>query len=111
MDRVEQDRGIVKRIVQEYADLLPSFGDVQAETIFDDERGHYLLVYTGWNGERRVPGSAIHVDLRDGKVWVQHDGTKDGIVDELVAAGIPPGRIVLGLHHPGQRRHTEFAVA
>ena len=111
MDRVEQDRQIVKRIIQEYADLLPSYSDVQAEPIFDDERGHYLLVYTVWNGKRRVHGSAIHVDLREGKVWVQHDGTKDGIVAELVAAGIPPERIVLGFHPPGQRRHTEFAVA
>ena len=76
--------------------------DVLAEPIFDDERGHYLLVYTGWNGKRRVHGSAIHVDLRDGKVWVQHDGTKEGIVDELVSAGIPPERIVLGFHHPAQ---------
>ena len=111
MDRVEQDRQIVKRIIQEYAELLPSYGGVRSEAIFDDERGHYLLVYTGWNGERRVHGSVIHVDLRDGKVWVEHDGTKDGIVEELVAAGIPPERIVLGFHHPSQRPYTAFAVA
>jgi hypothetical protein len=111
MDRIEQDRRIVKRIIQEYADLLPSFGDVQAEAIFDEERGHYLLVYTGWDGKRRVHGSVIHIDLRDGKVWVQHDGTKEGIVEELMAAGISADRIVLGFHHPGQRPHTTFAVA
>jgi len=111
MDRVEQERQIIKRIIQEYAEILPSYSEVLAEAIFDDERGHYLLVYTGWNGKRRVHGSAIHVDLREGKVWVQHDGTKDRIVDELVAAGIPPARIVLGFHPPSQRRYTEFAVA
>jgi hypothetical protein len=111
MDRIEHDRQIVKRIIQEYADLLPSYGDVRAEAIFDDERGHYLLVYTGWDGKRRVHGSAIHVDLRGDKVWVEHDGTKEGIVDELIEAGIPTERIVLGFHHPGQRPYTEFAVA
>lgn len=111
MDRIEQDRQIVKQIIREYADLLPSYGDVRTETIFDDERGHYLLVHTGWDGKRRIHGSAIHVDLREGKVWVEHDGTKEGIVDDLVAAGISPERIVLGFHHPSQRPYTEFAAA
>jgi hypothetical protein len=111
MDRLEQDREIVKRIIHEYAALLPSYDGVRAEAIFDDERGHYLLVYAGWDGKRRVHGSAIHVDLRDGKVWVEHDGTKEGIVQELIEAGIPPERIVLGCHHPCQRPYTEFAVA
>ena len=95
MDRVEQDREIIKRIIREYASFLPSYSDVQVETIFDDERGHYLLVHTGWDGKRRVHGSAIHIDLRGDKIWVQHDGTKEGVVDELVAAGIPRDRIVL----------------
>jgi hypothetical protein len=30
---------------------------------------------------------------------------------ELVAAGIPKERIVLGFKPPEQRKHTEFAVA
>jgi hypothetical protein len=112
MDRLDQYRAVIKRILQEYADFLPSYADVQAQTIFDDEHGHYVLFYTGWDGKRRVHGSVIHVDLRDdGKVWVQHDGTKDGIVDELLEAGIPQEQIVLGFHHPSQRKLTEFAVA
>ena len=102
---------IVKRIIEEYAAILPSYGDVAAETIFDDERGHYILFYTGWDGKRRVHGNAIHVTLRGDKIWVQHDGTKDGIVDDLLAAGIPPSQIVLGFHHPNERQYTEFALA
>lgn len=114
MDRVvapEEYPRIVRRIITEYADFLPSYSDVQVETIFDDERGHYILFHTGWDGNRRVHGSVIHVTLRDGKVWVQHDGTKDGIVDELLEAGIPSEKIVLGFHHPTERKYTEFAIA
>lgn len=111
MDRVTDYRDIVKRIISEYAALKPSYGDIEVETIFDDGQGHYEMVYTGWNGFRRIHGAVLHVDIRDGKVWIQHDGTEDGIAEELVQAGIPHEHIVLAFHHPEQRKHTPFAVA
>jgi hypothetical protein len=111
MDRVEDYRAIIKRIIQEYADFLPDYADVQVQTLFDDEGGHYVLFHTGWDGKQRIHGSVIHIDLRGDKVWVQHDGTENGIVDELIEAGIPEERIVLGFHHPTQRKYTPFAVA
>src|SRR6185312_4596708 len=103
--------GIVKRIIRDYAALKPSFGDIVVETIFDDSQGHYELVYSGWDGWHRVHGSVIHVDIREGKVWIQHDGTESGITDELLEAGIPPEHIVLAFHHPDKRKHMPFAVA
>src|SRR5437016_5868270 len=69
--------------------------DVQIETIFDEPNDHYELVYAGWNGPYRIHGSVLHFDIRDGKVWIQHDGTEGGIADELVELGIPKDRIVL----------------
>jgi hypothetical protein len=114
MDRIASPTDyprIVRKIITEYAAFLPAYSDVQAETILDDEHAHYMLFYTGWDGKHRVHGSAIHITLRGDKVWVQHDGTKDGIVDELIAAGIPIEKIVLGFHHPDERKYTEFAVA
>ncbi len=102
---------IVKTIVNEYAAFKPSYGDVAVETVFDEAGGHYELVYAGWNGHRRIHGSVIHVDVREGKVWIQHDGTEEGIAERLVAAGIPPDHIVLAFRHPDYRRYTSFAVA
>jgi hypothetical protein len=67
-------------------------------------------MYSGWNGPQRVHRSVIHVDIRDGKIWVQHDGTEDGIAQELIDAGIPPTQIVLAFHPPDQRNNTRFAV-
>jgi hypothetical protein len=43
-------------------------------------------------------------------VWIQHDGTEDGIANELLQAGIPHEHIVLGFHPPDQRKYTPFAV-
>jgi hypothetical protein len=42
----------------------------------------------------------------DGKVWVQRDDTEDGVTYELVAAGIPKDKIVLGFHPANVRPHT-----
>jgi hypothetical protein len=102
---------VVKKIISEYAALPPSNGEIDIETIFDDTKGHYELVYSGWDGWQRVHGSVIHVDIRDGKIWIQHDGTESGIADELLAAGVPYEHIVLGFHHPDKRKYTPFAVA
>ena len=102
---------IVKRILREYADLKPSYGDIAVETIFDDIQGHYELIRSGWNGRRRVHGALLHVDIKDGKVWIQYDGTEDGIAEELVEAGVPREHIVLAFHPPEVRKHTPYAVA
>ena len=53
----------------------------------------------------------LHVDIINGKVWIQRDGTEEGIALELVAAGIPKEHIVLAFHHPSRRPDTEYAVA
>jgi XisI protein len=60
----------------------------------------------GWSKDGRIHGCLIH-----GKVWVQRDGTEDGIANELVEAGIPKEDIVLGFHEPDVRPYTGFAVA
>ena len=111
MDRIGEYRGIVKRILREYAALgAPSIGEAEVETIFDDSSGHYELQYTGWNGSHRIHGSVIHIDIRGDKIWVQHDGTNIPVVEELMRAGIPKQSIVLGFHHPAKRKLTDFAL-
>jgi hypothetical protein len=50
------------------------------------------------------------VDIRNGKIWIQHDGTEEGIANRLIASGVPKEDIVLGFHSPFMRQYTEFAV-
>ena len=110
MDRTEQYRQIVKRVIDEYAAFRPSNGEIASEAVVDRDKDHYEVVHVGWDGERRVHGSVIHLDIINGKVWIQHDGTNVPVADELLAAGIPPEDIVLAFH-PARLRHlTGFAV-
>ncbi|MFQ6041099.1 MAG: XisI protein [Candidatus Poribacteria bacterium] len=111
MDNLNRYRKIIQELIETYAQYKPARGDVQIEVIFDEFNDHYELVYAGWNGPYRIHGSVIHIDIRNGKIWIQHDGTEDGIAEELVKAGIPHGRIVLAFKPPEIRPYTNFAVA
>lgn len=110
MDRVSEWRVLIKRIICEYAAWDQGSHGVIVETVFDDEHGHYELVRVGWEGQRRVHGAVIHVDIRDGRIWIQHDGTEQGITSELLAAGVAPEEIVMGFHPPTQRHLTRYAT-
>jgi hypothetical protein len=110
MDRTEQYRLIVRRTIEDYAEGKPKYGEIETEAIIDRERDHYEVVLVGWNKSRRVHGSVVHIDIIDGKVWIQYDGTDRPVADELTAAGIPPEDIVLGFQPPKVRHLTGFAV-
>ena len=111
MDDVIRYRKIIRDLIEEFAKFQPARGDVQIETIFDEGNDHYELMYAGWNGPYRIHGSVLHLDIRNGKVWIQHDGIEDGIADKLVSAGISPDRIVLAFKAPAIRPHTGYASA
>jgi XisI protein len=110
MDKTESYRMILKRIIEDYASYKPSNGQIDTEAIVDPDHDHYEVMHVGWDGQRRVHGSVIHLDLINGKVWIQYDGTNRPIAEELMAAGVPREDIVLGFHPADVRRLTSFAV-
>ncbi|MCA9299355.1 MAG: XisI protein, partial [Phycisphaerales bacterium] len=103
MDRVDEYRTLVQSLLGEYGSIRPTYGDVEFETIFDKESDRYQLMAVGWEGKRRMHGCVAHVDIKGGKVWIQHDGTEEGIANRLVAAGVPRDNIVLAFHAPYKR--------
>ena len=108
---LETLRGVVERILTEYAEFLENDAISVCELVFDRRQDHYLLVEVGWENGYRVYGTLIHIDIQDGKLWIQHDGTEDGVAEELVAAGVPKQNIVLAFRHASLRAVTEFAGA
>ena len=60
---------------------------------------------------RTHPRLNIHADIVNGKIYIQHDGTEDGIATDLEIAGVPKSDIVLAFHAPELRKHTEYAIA
>src|SRR5436853_6549757 len=75
MDRDRAYRAIVKRVIQEVADVTPSEENIRTEFVCDETLGHYQLGQVGWENKRRVDEVFVHIDVLGGKVWLQHDGT------------------------------------
>ncbi|NER51225.1 MAG: XisI protein [Symploca sp. SIO1A3] len=71
----------------------------------------YLLVEIGWQNGYRIYGTLLHIDIINNKLWIQHDGTEEGIADDFVALGIPKQQIVLGFKPIDRRQVTEFAIS
>jgi hypothetical protein len=84
-------------------------GDLTCEAIYDRGRGRFVLVTLGWDDEERVHHPLVHVDIIDGKLWIQADNTEHGIAP--VQAGIPKSDIVLAFRPPEVRQHTDYTVA
>jgi hypothetical protein len=111
MDTLDAYRQIIENILDEYTQIPYAFGEIQTEAVFDRARDRYLLMNVGWDSDQRVHGSLVHIDIIDGKIWIQRDGIEHGIAKELVKAGIPQDHIVLGFRSPAIRRYTEYAAA
>ncbi len=110
MDTLNLYREKIKQFLVEYAKDSTSQPGIETETVIDVQNDHYEIISVGWLNERRVHGSILHIDIRDGKIWIQHDGTEEGIAYQLVAAGVPKSDIVLGFQSPFKRQFTEFTV-
>ncbi len=111
MDKLDWYRQLIRESLMERAKSRSPNDPVKSETVFDRESDRYQLVSVGWkDSNTRIYGCVLHVDIIDGKIWVQHDGTEDAIAEQLVAKGVPKQDIVLAYHAPYLRQYTEYAV-
>ena len=110
MEKKAKYRTYIQQLLKEYAAESPSDNEVETQLIFDTERDHYQVVYTGWKNRQPMYGCVLHLDLKNNKIWIQYDGTEIGIANELVKLGVPKEDIVLAFHEPFVRPYTGFAV-
>lgn len=111
MDKLTKYQNLIKTILLEDAKIPPGHGDIEAFVVFDDERHSYQLMYIGWDRQRRMHSAILHLRLRGGKIWIEWDGTQEGVATKLMAAGVPKEEIVLAFYPERKRRYTEFAVS
>jgi XisI protein len=100
----------IQSLLTDISSQSVSDSGIESQTLFDTIRNHYQVAHVGWHNHHRVYGCVLHIDIKDGKVWVQHNGTERAIADDLMERGVPAQDIVLGFHSPSKRKFTEFAV-
>jgi len=110
MARVDEYRTYVRKLIEQYGSYRLPQKQIERQIIFDDKNDHYLLFSTGWIGDERIHGCTIHIDIKDGKIWIQDNRTEIDIANDLVELGVPKEDIVLGFHAPYKRPYTGFAV-
>ncbi len=110
MDTREYYGKIIENAMKIYAALPYRYGDVNTYVIVSKDGNHFLLMDDGWQNGSRVYGVITHVEIRADKIWIQRDGLESGITADLLEAGIPKDKIVLGFQPPEVRPYTEFAV-
>ncbi|MFB2882236.1 XisI protein [Floridanema aerugineum] len=111
MDKLVHYRHCIEKLLLEYEKSPPVNGEIEVEVVFDKKRDRYLIIDLGWNQDRRVYNCFIHLDIKNGKIWIQRNQTDKSIAEELVEMGIPKEDIVFGLQPPYLREYTGFGVA
>jgi XisI protein len=100
----------IQNLLSELAAYGSNDNEVESQLIFDVERNHYQLAHVGWRNKHRIYGCVVHLDIKDGKIWIQHNGTEFDIAVRLAEMGIDRQDIVNGFHTTYMRQFTEFAV-
>ncbi len=113
MDTLNKDalKQAIIKVLQDYLEFLGSDPESTIQLVIDENQDHYLLIETGWHQNRRIYGTLIHIDIINQKLWIQQDGTEEGIANELVNQGISPQQIVLAYKTLDRRKITDFAVS
>ena len=111
MDKLERYREIIKEIVGYYGSLQSSVGDVQTYAICDERTDNYLVLDVGWLAFGRQHAIPIHIRLRNGKVWLEWDGTDQEIAQQLIDAGIDENDIVFPSFQKSENAVAESIAA
>jgi XisI protein len=101
---------LVKQLLTQHLSYQTSEEPIEIEAVFDEQHDRYLLLHVGWQDETRIHGCPIHIDIKDGKIWIQRDFTEAGVAEQLMELGVPKNDIVLAFRSPFVRQFTGFAV-
>lgn len=111
MDKTALYRNYVREIIKRHTpQCVSGEPEIEIQNIFDTENDHYQIVHTGWHKKQRQYGCIIHLDIKNGKIWIQHDGTEIGVANELAEMGVPKEDIILAYHPPYKRPYSGFGI-
>ena len=103
---------MVRDLLEYYVSLGASHRTEEnpAFVLVDASNSHFQWMRLGWQGDQRVYGCVLHLEVKDHKIWVHQDNTDLDPVGALLEQGISASDIVLAFHPPYARHYTGFAV-
>ena len=105
-------RDVIEKLLQEFHGYSSASGQsgVESELILDRGRDHYLWLEVGWEDNKYVYAPFIHIDIKDGKIWLQRNFTDVDLGEKLMAMGVKKEDIILGLHSPFMRQFSGYGI-
>jgi len=111
VDKLQTYRTIIQEFLGHYGSYKPSHGEIEIQTLFDEKNDHYQVLGVGWDRKERIYGVSIHLDIKDGKIWLQLNNTEVDVCQELVERGVAKDDIVIGFQPPFLRQYSGYAIA
>jgi XisI protein len=112
MDKITHYQQIIINLLEEYSAIPSSYPtELRDEIVADTVRNHFQLITLGWEGARFVYEVVFHLDLIEGKIWIQQNNTEANLAEELCERGIPKSDLVIGFQPASVRALSGYAVA
>ncbi|MGK7923900.1 MAG: XisI protein [Spirulina sp.] len=110
VNKLDRYRDCIQNILANYTSISYSNAQIENTAIASQDRNHFLIISEGWEGKRRIHRTLVHIQIRNEKIWIHFDGTADGVVEQLLTAGVPKSDIVLAFHPSHIREKGDFAI-
>ncbi|MBA3786737.1 MAG: XisI protein [Acidobacteria bacterium] len=116
MEEIKKLCDLIEKVLCEHAEFYRAANarnsdENMVETVFDRDGNHYVLFNIAWEGYDRTHYAVVHLDIINGKIWIQKDETEEGVATDLEKYGVPKDKIVLAFKSPALRKYTEYAAA
>ena len=112
MDKLENYRQILQKIVKRHAQFQPANGEIETHAVIDTENDDYMVVDSGWNEKgRRIYDVVLHFRLQNDTVHIERNNTDAEIVQELLESGIEKDDIILAYNALPYQRLNDLIAA
>ncbi|MCO6490038.1 MAG: XisI protein [Phaeodactylibacter sp.] len=111
MDKIAKYQEIILQILHEYSKVKYSNLQAENQLIADKENHRYQVVTIGWEGNKFIHDCPMHMDIINGKIWIQRNMTEIDLGLKLMEMGVPKSDIVLGFLSPRTREYSDYAVS
>jgi hypothetical protein len=111
MDRTAEYEKFVIEVLTELHDFTAGGGDQNLKLVFDRDSKNYQLMRIGWDEkQKREYGIIMHLSLKNGKIWLEYNGTQFNPFEDLEHRGVPKSDMVIGFQPEYNRELSGYAV-
>ena len=111
MDNLKKYQDAIIDLLEAYAAVpFSNTPTVEKQIIADRERNRFQVIAFGWENEDQLVNSTfLHLEIKDGKIWIQQNWTEIAVATELIQRGVLKTDIILGFVPEYAREGAEMA--